>query len=90
MQGYPEDGNKREYLSGSEIAGDFEPAIFMVWKGREEASVSIVHLVWTDRCMFRTDLHPPGSYISRQTCVQSEAKTPARPRRLRQNVGGAA
>ena len=42
MQGYPEDGNKREYLSGSEIAGDFEPAIFMVWKGRAEASVSIV------------------------------------------------
>ncbi len=45
MQGYPEDGNKREYLSGSEIAGDFEPAIFMVWKGRAEVSAFIVQLV---------------------------------------------
>ena len=51
MQGYPEDENKREYLSGLEIAGDFEPAIFRVWKGRAEAPVSIVHLVRAARCM---------------------------------------
>jgi len=43
MQGYPEDENKREYLSGLEIAGDFEPAIFRVWKGRAEASVRSKH-----------------------------------------------